>query len=333
MSDAGQRIPWGVWFEPTQPVERLVDLALEAEGLGAEVCLVADEGTERDVYVTLTAILLSSKKLVVGPAITNPYSRHPVSTAAAIATLAELAPGRVWHGLGVGGSRVLEPLQLEPQRPFTALKEAFVINRRLLEGKRAGAASLPWFEGCVPMAVAGRGPRVGKCAASHSDWVILSAKALADLPESAAKIRIQGKARVAWSAYLAYDDAERRRALRHFSYMALDAPPSVREKVGLDDLKAARVRRAMLSGRMDEAAEHLPEAFLDLYAVSGTPSHCAAVIAGLRKNFDLFLLPMNDEASCERHMEASAGILALAGSLAAQDAGASDAEGGGEAPA
>ena len=45
------RIPWGVWFEPTQPVTRLVALASLAEGLGAEVCLVADEGTERDVYV------------------------------------------------------------------------------------------------------------------------------------------------------------------------------------------------------------------------------------------------------------------------------------------
>lgn len=319
MTAAGSpRIPWGVWFEPTQPVKRLVDLALLAEDLGAEVCLVADEGTERDVYVALTAILLASEKLVVGPAITNPYSRHPVTTAAAIATLSELSPGRVWHGLGVGGSRVLEPLQLKPQRPFTALKEAFVMNRRLLEGKRAGAASLPWFEGSVPIAVAGRGPRVGEFAASHSDWVILSARALADLPESAANIRIQGKARVAWSAYLAYDEDERRRALPHFSYMALDAPLSVREQVGLDELKAARIRRAMLAGRMDEAAEHLPEALLDLYAVSGTPSHCAAVIAGLRESFDLFLLPMNDEAACEQHIEASAKILALAGSLAAQ---------------
>ena len=314
MNAAGTRIPWGVWFEPTQPVTRLVALAGLAEGLGAEVCLVADEGTERDVYVALTAILTSTDSMAVGPAITNPFSRHPVTTAAAVATLAEMAPGRVWHGLGVGGSRVLTPLQIEPQRPFTALADAFAVNRRLLTGRRVGDAHLGWFRGTVPMAVAGRGPRVQRFAATEADWVILSAKALADLPDAARTIR-GGGARVAWSAYLAYDDTERRRALRHFAYMALDAPDDIRRQVGLDELRAARVRRAMLAGRLDEAAEHLPESLLDLYAVTGTPAECAARIAGLRNDFDLFVLPMNDEETCEAHIEDSAAILARAGDL------------------
>ena len=90
-------VRWGVWFEPTQPVRRLVELARLGESLGAEMCFVADEGTERDVYVALTAIV-EGTGLTVAPAITNPFSRHPVATAAAIATLAELAPGRVMHG-------------------------------------------------------------------------------------------------------------------------------------------------------------------------------------------------------------------------------------------
>ena len=313
------RIPWGVWFEPTQPVTRLVALASLAEGLGAEVCLVADEGTERDVYVALTAILAATDALVVGPAITNPFSRHPVTTAAAVATLAEMAPGRVWHGLGVGGSRVLAPLQLEPERPYSALVETFVANRRLLAGRRAGPASLDWFRGDVPMAVAGRGPRVQRFAAAEADWVILSAKALADLPEAASSIRSAGGARVAWSAYLAYSGTERRRALRHFAYMALDAPADIRRQVGLDELRAARVRRAMLAGHLDEAAEHLPESLLDLYAVTGTPTECAARIAGLRDAFDMFVLPMNDEETCEAHIEAAAAILGAAAHLTAAD--------------
>ena len=316
MSDP-DAIAWGVWFEPTQPVTRLVALASLAEDLGAEVCLVADEGTERDVYVALSAILAATDTLVVGPAITNPFSRHPVTTAAAVATLAEMAPGRVWHGLGVGGSRVLAPLQLEPERPYSALVDAFLANRRLLSGRWAGPASLDWFHGDVPMAVAGRGPRVQRFAATEADWVILSAAAPADLPETAARIRGAGQARIAWSAYLAYDETERRRALRHFSYMALDAPEEIRQQVGLDELRAARVRRAMLAGRLDEAAEHLPESLLDLYAVTGTPTECAARIASLRASFDLFLLPMNDEETCETHIEAGAAILTAAGDLAA----------------
>ncbi len=304
-------LPWGVWFEPTQPVRRLVELAMLAEGLGADVCFVADEGTERDVYVALTAIMLSTERLVVAPAITNPFSRHPVTTAAAIATLAEMAPGRVWHGLGVGGSRVLEPLGLVPERPFSALRDAVSLNRALLSGQTVGGATLHFApEAPVPMAIAGRGPRVQALAAAEAEWVILSAKPLAHLGTEATRIRAAaGAAKIAWSAYIAWSDSERARVLRHFSYMAIDAPPEIRVAAGLDDERASLIKSAMLAGRMDDAAALLPLALVDQYAVAGTPSECAATIASQRSNFDLFMLPMNDEASCEEHIEVCARIL------------------------
>ncbi len=304
--------PWGVWFEPTQPVARLVSLARRAERLGASVCFVADEGTERDVYVAMTAILLGTETMTVAPAITNPFSRHPVTTAAAIATLAELAPGRVWNGLGVGGSRVLTPLGLEPHRPYTALAEAVTVTSTLLRGTQSGPASIPWAPGAVPLAIAGRGPRVQQLAAEHADWVVFSAKPRLHLAEEAARVRAQGKAHIAWSAYIAWSETERSRALRHFSYMAVDAPPDIRSAAGLDDERLELVRSAMLAGRMDDAARHLPAAMVDQYGVAGTPTECAAAIAEQAANFDLFMLPMNDEATCEDHIDASAGILAEA---------------------
>ncbi len=302
-------VPWGVWFEPTQPVADLVELARLAERLGATTCLVADEGTERDVYVALTAIVQATG-LTVGPAITNPFSRHPVTTAAAIATLAELAPDRVVHGLGVGGSRVLEPLGITPDRPYTALREALDHNRRLLAGEPVGGARLGWFRGQVPIAVAGRGPRVQRLAATDGDWVILSAKPVAELPAVAAEVRSHGGARIAWSAYLAYDETERRKVLRHFAYMAVDAPAGIRESVGLGDDVAEAVRGHMLAGRMDDAAALLPDPLVDIFALAGTPAELGAAIAGHRRHFDLFLLPMNDEATSADHIERAAEILA-----------------------
>lgn len=301
-------IAWGVWFEPTQPVRRLVELAQLAESLGASTCFVADEGTERDVYVALTAIV-SATGLTVGPAITNPFSRHPVTTAAAIATLAELAPGRVMHGLGVGGSRVLDPLGIEAPRPYTALRQTLEHNRALLQQQTAGSARLEWFQGEVPIALAGRGPRVRRLAASQADWVILSALALAELPAEAARIRAAGSAKIAWSAYLAYDATERSRVLRHFSYMAVDAPAEIRASVGLDDASVAGVRALMLKGRLDEAAELLPDAMVDLYAVAGDPDEIAAAISARRDCFDLFMLPMNDEATSAEHIRRCATML------------------------
>jgi 5,10-methylenetetrahydromethanopterin reductase len=305
---------WGVWFEPVLPVADVADLARRAEAAGADVCFVADEGTDRDLYVTLTAILLRTERIVVAPAVTNPYSRHPVTTAAAVATLAELAPGRVWHGLGVGGSRVLDPLGLTPTRPFTDLRAAVRSSRELLAGRHSGSARLSWTTGSIPMMVAGRGPRVKAFAAAEADWVIMSAEPVATV-RAAATRAASGGANVAWSAYLAYTPAERRRVLTHFSYMALDAPPEIRADAGLDDATAARVRDALLAGRMDDAAALLPERLIDHYAVAGEPDACAATIAAHADCVDLFALPMNDASSPARvaeHIDAAAAILGRA---------------------
>jgi 5,10-methylenetetrahydromethanopterin reductase len=307
---------WGVWFEPVRPVRELVELAVLAEAEGASVCFVADEGTDRDVWVTLTAIALGTERLVVAPAITNPFSRHPVTSAAAAAALAELAPGRVWHGLGVGGSRVLAPLGLTPAKPFTALRDALETTRSLLAGQDHGPARLDWVDAAppIPVAVAGRGPRVQALAAERADWVILSAEPIARLPETAARLRAHG-ARLAWSAYLAYDADERRKVLGHFSYMALDAPPEIRVAAGLDDERLAVVRTAMLADRLEEAAALLPDSLVDLYAVAGDPERCAARIAELTPSFDLFVLPMNDVAGSAEHIRRGAAVLRHAASL------------------
>ncbi len=306
--------PWGIWFEPTQPVWRIVELARLAEAEGATVCLVADEGTARDVYVTMTAILMKTKSLTVGPGITNPFSRHPVTTAAAIATLHEAFPSRVWHGLGVGGSRVLEPLALDPKKPYTALREAVDINMRLLSGETVGSARFDWFEGQVPLALAGRGPRTQALAAERADWVILTAKPLVDLPEEASRIRGGGNAKIAWSAYMAYSEEERQQVLAHFSYMAVDAPPDIRAAAGLDDERADEVRAAMLAGDFEAAVELLPLALVDAYAVTGTPDQCAESIRSLRDCFDLFMLPINKDETAEEHIRASALVLRAAAS-------------------
>ena len=59
--------PWGVWLHAVRPVPELVRLAVAAEELGAAALLLADEGVDRDLYVTLTAIAVAT------------LSRHPGS--------------------------------------------------------------------------------------------------------------------------------------------------------------------------------------------------------------------------------------------------------------
>jgi len=58
----------------------------------------------RELYVVLGAIARSTKRIAIGPGVTHPLVRHFTVTASAMATLNELAPGRVRLGIGVGSS-------------------------------------------------------------------------------------------------------------------------------------------------------------------------------------------------------------------------------------
>src|SRR4029453_13547942 len=110
----------------------------------------------------------------------------------------------------------------------------------------------------------------------------------------------------------AADPADRRRVPGPFSYMALDAPPAIRDRAGLTDDRIDAIRTEMLAGRLDTAASLLPDALVDEYAVTGTSRECAERIAGLAPSFDLFVLPMNDVEHCAEHIRAGAGILRAA---------------------
>src|SRR5580693_10312135 len=190
---------WGIWLHAVRPVPELVRLAAAAERLGAAALLLADEGIDRDLYVTLTAIAVATEQIALFPAITNPHSRHPVATAAALGSLAEVAPGRVVAGLGAGGTLVFGPMGITPRRPYTALAEAVDVIDALLAGKtvthsgefNASEARLDWAPGRLPLAIAGRGPRVERLSAERGDWVIISGKPAEEVGSYARAIREQ----------------------------------------------------------------------------------------------------------------------------------------------
>lgn len=125
---------FGVLVDPVVGPAELVDLAQRAEEWGYTYFWYPDEKFFRECYVGLTLVAAHTRRLKLGPCVTDPYSRHPIMTAAAIATLAEIAPGRVWLGLGAGG-RGLREMGLAQTRPARALREAIEIIRGLLAGE------------------------------------------------------------------------------------------------------------------------------------------------------------------------------------------------------
>jgi 5,10-methylenetetrahydromethanopterin reductase len=121
------------------PVSQLCERAQLAESCGFNAVWLADERFYRDVYGALTAIALATSRVVIGPCVTDPFTRHPALTAMAIATLDEISHGRAVLGLGAGISGFSE-LGIRPTRSARVIREAIALIRALLRGDQVDVA-------------------------------------------------------------------------------------------------------------------------------------------------------------------------------------------------
>lgn len=114
--------------------DRLIAVVKLAEELGFEYFWYADERFYRETYVGLAACALVTSNIKLGPAVTDPYTRHPAITAAAMASLDELSGGRAVLGYGAGLSG-FHNLGIKLDRPALALREGIQVMRGLWNGE------------------------------------------------------------------------------------------------------------------------------------------------------------------------------------------------------
>ena len=124
----------GLLMLPAYEPARLADLAGLAESTGFDDFWLADERFFREVYACLTLCALRTRRIRLGPCVTDPYSRHPALTAMAIATLDEISGRRALLGIGAGVSGFRE-LGIDASRSAVAIREAVEVIRALLAGK------------------------------------------------------------------------------------------------------------------------------------------------------------------------------------------------------
>ena len=147
-----------------------------AEALGWDAALQPDSQLRRrDTYVLLAAAARVTQRITLGPLLANPVNRHPTVTASSIATIDELAPGRVLLGWGVGDTAV-RLAGLKPAR-VKELEDSTRLMRALLDGKEvevgaARPARLPHHRP-VPIWIAAGGPRTLRMAGSVADGVFI----------------------------------------------------------------------------------------------------------------------------------------------------------------
>ena len=171
------------------PVAQLIERARLAEANGYSAVWVADERFYREVYSCLGQLAAHTSRVLLGPCVTDPFTRHPALTAMAIATLDEISRGRAILGIGAGISGFAE-LGIERKKPARAIREAIDVILALLRGETVdfhgeviafnhGRLSFSPPRPEIPVYVASNGPLGQRMAAEIADGVVMEACASA----------------------------------------------------------------------------------------------------------------------------------------------------------
>ena len=268
-----------------------------AEEMGFDYVGIADsQSLARELYVTLGVVAASTERVMLGPTVSNPLTRHPAVAASAIASINELSKGRAFLGLGSGDSAVLN-LGLRPAR-LAELHHYIQSVREMLAGEtaeyRGDRAHVRWSSTAIPVAMSAEGPRTLAMAGSVADAAIIHTGLTTDvLQDTVARIREGERATAVW-AFAKCNIADDREGAIGEIKMALAASGHHAFRFTLEGKNVPQEYREAVSilHRDYEAAEHeqvgqtrnatltdelgLTEYFADRFAVVGTPEECRA---------------------------------------------------------
>jgi probable F420-dependent oxidoreductase len=168
---------FGIVLQNDPPAARVVELARQAELLGfTHVWTFDSHLLWQEPYVVYSQILANTRKVTVGPMVTNPATRDWTVTASLFATLNEMFGNRTICGIGRGDSAV----RVINGKPVTLadLRESIGVIRALANGEQAdykgNLLQFPWSVGSkLPIWVAAYGPKALALAGEIADGFIL----------------------------------------------------------------------------------------------------------------------------------------------------------------
>lgn len=293
----------GLALLPKLPLAELGALAADAEAAGVASLWVPDERFFRDVFVTLSVVAGRTRRVRIATGITDPYIRHPLLTATAIASIDELAEGRAILGLGAGVSG-FEALGIVREAPARAMREAVDLCRAFWGGEsvtREGRfavrkAQLQFPSRAIPVYITGRGRRVLALGGEVADGVVIGHFTSAEGIGHARRSIGEGLERrapgasppeIAVWAYtsVSADGQAARDAVKPAIGRTIASTPEVLSLLGVDApaLLAELGRFGYARGEAYDAAMRaaVPEVLTRHLSIAGTPEECIEQIAGI----------------------------------------------------
>jgi probable F420-dependent oxidoreductase len=168
---------FGVVLQNDPPAARVVELSRQAELYGfTHVWTFDSHLLWQEPYVVYSQILGATRRVMVGPMVTNPATRDWTVTASLFATLNDMFGNRTICGIGRGDSAV----RVINGQPVTlaTLRESIKVIRALANGEsveyKGTLLRFPWgADSRLPIWVAAYGPKALALAGEVADGFIL----------------------------------------------------------------------------------------------------------------------------------------------------------------
>jgi 5,10-methylenetetrahydromethanopterin reductase len=160
----------------TLPIHEVVPHAKLAEELGYDHATFIDsQALSRDCVAMMALAAANTRRIRIGPGVTQPYTRHMSVLANSVATIDELSEGRALLGIGAGMSST-GVLGKEP-RPLAELANAVQFFRDFTSGNpgtwQGQVVRSEWSRRQIPVLIGADGPKGMRQAARIADGVFL----------------------------------------------------------------------------------------------------------------------------------------------------------------
>ena len=286
-------------------IEEVPMYAKLIEQLGYDHIWFTDERFQRNVYVGMALAALNTQTITLGTCVTNPYFRHPLTTAAAVGTINELSRGRMILGIGAGASTLFERHNIDrPYSPLRAIKEAVEVLRPMMSGDVISYAGRTMsFSGVnlnfeskpVPIYIASRGPKLFQLAGELADGVIIGSLtskgglrfAFENLKKGAERAGrdLEDIDIVFWSYLSMLDDEKKARNLvKRIVVSSMWSSKSILKYIGVNKKEWAPIEKILRKGFEEglppddvyrQAYNMLSDDVLDAWSVTGNPDRVA----------------------------------------------------------
>jgi probable F420-dependent oxidoreductase len=287
---------FGVVLQTNPPAQRTVQLAELSEAHGFDYLWTFDSHLLwQEPYVIYSQILAETRKVTVGPMVTNPATRDWTVTASLYATLNEMYGNRTVCGIGRGDSA----MRVAGRRPNTLarLGEAIDAIRDLAEGREAvvdgSRMRIPWIkDGRLPVWMAAYGPKALALAGRKADGFILQLADPAIVEWTVGRVRAAAEEAgrdpdeigicAAAPAYVGDDLAHAREQCRWFGGMVGNHVADIVSRYGADS-GVPKALTDYIAGRQDyDYNEHgragnphttfVPDSIVDRFCLLGEPA-------------------------------------------------------------